>query len=131
MHQQRVVITGLGILAPNGCGKNTFWQACLQGRSGVHPITHFATNKLPTRIAGQILDFTPQTYGLTPTECTHLDRSTQLAVAASNLALTDARLNPTDWPEADRERTGVYIGTAMASVQEGERLWTQLTEHGT
>ena len=54
MRRRRVVITGLGVLAPNGCGKDTFWQACLQGRSDVRPITRFVTNDLPTRIAGEI-----------------------------------------------------------------------------
>src|SRR5690349_13194485 len=59
MHRYRVVITGLGILAPNGCGKEAFWQACLEGRSGVRTITRFDASTLSTRIAGEIPDFTP------------------------------------------------------------------------
>ena len=85
MHQRRVVITGLGVLAPNGCGKEPFWQACLEGRSGIRPITRFATDDLPTRIAGNIPDFSPTAFGLTPAECTLLGRGSQLAVAAANL----------------------------------------------
>src|SRR5580700_5799300 len=77
MHQRHVVITGLGVLAPNGCGKEAFWQACLQGRSGVRPITRFAAGDFPTRIAGQIPDFSPVAFGLTPIECRFLDRGTQ------------------------------------------------------
>jgi 3-oxoacyl-(acyl-carrier-protein) synthase len=131
MHRRHVVITGLGVLAPNGCGKDTFWQACLQGRSGVRPITRFITNDLPTRIAGEITDFSPTAFGLTPVECTLLDRGTQFAIAAANLALDDAGFNSAHLQDSERERTGVYMGTAMASVEEGERLWVQLTGGGT
>jgi 3-oxoacyl-(acyl-carrier-protein) synthase len=129
--RRRVVITGLGILAPNGCGKDDFWQACLQGRSGVSAITRFDASILPTRIAGEIAQFSPSAFGLTPTECSVLDRGTQFAVAAANLALQDARnLSRVDLSDEEREHTGVFLGTAMASVEEGERLWLRLTEHG-
>lgn len=131
MQQRRVVITGLGVLAPNGCGKETFWQACLQGRSGIGPITRFDANNLQTRITGEVSDFSPEAFGLTPTECTFLGRSTQFAVAAANLALEDARISSTDWPDSVRERVGVYIGVAMSGIEEGEQIWEQLTEHGT
>ena len=130
MHRRRVVITGLGVLAPNGCGKEAFWQACLQGHSGVRTITRFDASGLPTRIAGVIPDFSPAAFDLTPVECTLLDRGTQFAVAATNLALKDAGLCSEQLSEEQRERIGVYLGTAMASVEEGERLWLQLTERG-
>jgi 3-oxoacyl-(acyl-carrier-protein) synthase len=130
MQLRRVVITGLGVLAPNGCGKDAFWQACLQGRSGVSSITRFDASVLPTRIAGEIADFVPAAFGLTPVECTLLDRGTQLAVAAANLALHDAGLSSTNLSARERERMGVYLGTAMGAVAEGERLWLQLTESG-
>lgn len=131
MQQRRVVITGMGILAPNGCGKDAFWEACRDGRSGVRPITRFDANDLPTRIAGEIPDFSPGTFGLTPVECGILDRGTQLAVAAANLALDDAGLSSARLEDSELESFGVYMGTAMASVQAGECLWLQLTDHGT
>ena len=131
MHQRRVVITGLGVLAPNGCGKEPFWQACIQGRSGVRPITGFATDGLLTRIAGQIPDFSPATFGLTPTECSLLGRSVQLAVAAANLALEDAGLSNAHLHDAEREGMGVYMGGAMASVDEATGVWVQFTGSGT
>jgi|GEM_PF-610 len=130
MHQRRVVITGLGVLAPNGSGKEAFWQACLQGRSGVRTITRFDASALPTRIAGEIPDFVPAAFDLTSVECTLLDRGTQFAVAATNLALKDAGLCSEQLSEEQREHIGVYLGTAMASVEEGELLWLQLTERG-
>jgi 3-oxoacyl-(acyl-carrier-protein) synthase len=127
MHQRRVVITGLGVLAPNGCGKETFWQACLQGRSGIRPITRFATDGLQTRITGDIPDFSPEAFGVTPIEHTILGRGSQFGIAAANLALEDAGLNLHD---SERESTGVYLGAAMASIEETQQLWEQLTDSG-
>jgi beta-ketoacyl-acyl-carrier-protein synthase II len=127
---RRVVITGLGVLAPNGIGKEAFWQACLAGRSGIRQISRFDASTLPTRIAGEIPDFNPEALGLTPEECIHLDRSTQLAIAAANLALQDTHLINA-LTEEERDRTGVFMGAAMASIEEGESLWVQLTNGGT
>jgi 3-oxoacyl-(acyl-carrier-protein) synthase len=127
--QRRVVITGLGVVAPNGIGKTAFWQACISGRSGVGHITHFDAGALPTRIAGEIPDFNPAALGLTVDECAHMDRGTQLAIAAANLALEDANLLD-GLTEEERDSTGVCMGTAMACVAEGESLWVQLTAGG-
>jgi beta-ketoacyl-acyl-carrier-protein synthase II len=128
--QRRVVITGLGVLAANGTGKKNFWQACLTGTSGIRRITRFDASILPTQIAGEIQDFDPSALGLTEEESGSLDRGTQLALAAANLALEDAHLMHT-LHEPEREATGVYIGTAMASADEGEKVWKKLTHNGT
>jgi 3-oxoacyl-(acyl-carrier-protein) synthase len=127
---RRVVITGLGVVAPNGIGKAAFWRACIAGRSGVRDITLFDASALPTRIAGEIPDFDPEALGLTPEECMHMDRGTQLAIAAANLAIQDANL-VSALTEEERASTGVCMGAAMAFVAEGERLWAKLTSHGT
>src|SRR5260370_32124736 len=124
--QRRVVITGLGVVASNGFGKADFWQAFISGRSGFRRITSFDASSLPTRIAGEIPTFDPEALGLTPEESSTLDRGTQFAVAAANLALHDSNLR-SSWSEAERDFTGVYMGIAMASVEEGARLWMQFT----
>src|SRR5262249_53265342 len=131
MHQRRVVITGLGVLAPNGCGKEAFWQACIQGSSGIRPIARFANNDFPTRIAGNIPDFAPEEFGLTPDECRHLGRTGQFAVAAANLALEDAGFSSAHLHNSERERMGVFIGSAMASIEEAEEAWLHFTGKGT
>jgi 3-oxoacyl-(acyl-carrier-protein) synthase len=126
---RRVVISGLGVIAPNGTGKEAFWQATLAGTSGVRRITRFDASHLPVQIAGEIEQFLPQQYGLSLEEITDNNRGTQLALAASTLALEDAGLTlPLSLEES--ERTGVYIGTAMASAEEGEELWQLATENG-
>src|SRR5947209_1619804 len=126
---RRVVITGLGVLAPNGKGKEEFWNATTAGLSGVRRISRFDASRLPTQIAGEISDFDPEAFGLTPAEYTHLGRGTQLALAAANLALHDARLSNM-LSEEERDATGVYMGSAMTSVEEAEHLWVQFTDGG-
>lgn len=128
--QRRVVITGLGVLAPNGIGKEAFWSANIAGRSGVRRITRFDASLLPTQIAGEVPDFHPELAGLTAEECRLLDRGTQFAVAAANLALEDSGLRAR-MSEEERDNTGVFIGTACAWAEEGEKNWLELTEYGT
>src|SRR5258706_4809724 len=117
--KRRVVITGLGVLAANGIGKVNFWQASVAGQSGIRRITRFDASPLPTQIAGEIANFDPQALGLTQEECSSLDRGTQLALAAANLALQDAGLAG-KLGEEELDTTGVSIGVAMASVDEGD-----------
>jgi beta-ketoacyl-acyl-carrier-protein synthase II len=126
---RRVVITGLGVIAPNGIGKHAFWEACIAGRSGIRPITRFDASLLPTRIAGEVPDFDPEAPDLTREERKHLDRNTQFAIAAANLAWQDAHL-PAALSEEVRDQMGVYMGSAMASSDEGESVWEQLTANG-
>jgi beta-ketoacyl-acyl-carrier-protein synthase II len=127
---RRVVITGLGVIAPNGIGKEEFWQACITGRSGIGPITSFDASFLSTRIAGEVTNFDPIAYGLSSEEASTLDRGASFALAAAHLALADGNLLE-NIDDMERERVGVYIGTAMASGDEGERIWMRLTHRGT
>src|SRR5256714_3349191 len=127
--QRRVVITGLGVLACNGIGKEDFWNACVAGRSGIKRITRFDASALPTQIAGEITNFDPEALGLTPIECHLTDRNTQLALATANLALQDAGLLDT-LSDEERDEIGVYMGSAMASSEEAEWLWAKMTNRG-
>ncbi len=127
--QRRVVITGLGVVAPNGIGKEDFWSACISGISGIRRVTHFDASPLPTRIAGEVANFEPQAYGITRDEVLSTDRNTRFALAAANLALQDAGL-PSELSEEERDQMGVYMGSAMASITAGEQLWRQVTDLG-
>lgn len=128
--QRRVVITGLGVVAPNGIGKEAFWDASISGRSGIGHITRFDASQLPTRIAGEVKNFRPEALGLTEEQCRSLDLAGQFAVAAAILAMQDARLVDA-LGEEERQHMGVSMGTAMASVESAEKLWAQCTDNGT
>src|SRR5882724_3276580 len=82
--QRRVVITGLGVIAPNGIGKEDFWDACISGRSGIRRILRFDASALSTQIAGEVVNFSPHTLGITSDEALTMDRGTQFALAAAN-----------------------------------------------
>lgn len=128
--QRRVVITGLGVIAPNGIGKEAFWDACVTGRSGIRRLQRFDASSLKTQIAGEVPEFHPGDFGIPPAEAKMLDRGTQFALAASNLALEDAALSGR-LSEEERNRFGIYVGSAMAGGEEGEQLWVHLTKGGT
>lgn len=114
------MITGLGVVAPTGIGKEAFWSASIAGRSGIRHITRFDASQLATRIAGEVPDFDPAPLGLTPDEICILDRGTQFALAAAHLAIEDSGLLPA-LQETQRERMGVFMGAAMSPGDEGEK----------
>ena len=128
--KRRVVITGLGVVAPNGIGKEQFWEACVAGKSGIRRITHFDASSLPSQIAGEVANFDPTVLGLTEVETRYTDRNTQFALAAASMALEDAGLLGR-LSEQERDEIGVFMGSAMASSEEGEKLWVKLTQGGT
>ncbi|MHB8994154.1 MAG: beta-ketoacyl-[acyl-carrier-protein] synthase family protein [Armatimonadota bacterium] len=110
--QQRVVITGLGVVAPNGIGKKAFWEALSEGRSGVDWITGFDTTHIYCKIAGEIHNFEASDYR----PAKHAARSgrfSNYAVAAAQLAVADADV---ELSTIDPYRMGCIFGTNMAGV---------------
>lgn len=88
---RRVVLTGIGVVAPNGIGKAEFWRTLAAGESGIGRITHFDTKGYPASVAGIIKDFDLRRYVDGPSVRPHrMARHTQLGLAASALALKDA-----------------------------------------
>jgi 3-oxoacyl-[acyl-carrier-protein] synthase II len=110
MTQKRVVITGLGVLAPNGIGKDSFWKAIESGKSGVSTISSFDTSGIPVHIAGEIKDFDP-TQVLDKKIARRIDRNAQFAMTASLEAIQDSGLDLSD--EQVSQRMGVILGTAV------------------
>jgi 3-oxoacyl-[acyl-carrier-protein] synthase II len=90
MRRNRVVITGIGILAPNGIGLEAFWESILAGQSGIGPITLFDASELRSRIAGEVKNFDPLDYIEPELKPKRMARHTQLAYAAAMMALRDA-----------------------------------------
>jgi 3-oxoacyl-(acyl-carrier-protein) synthase len=124
----RVVITGLGAISPNGIGREAFWQACLQGRSGIRQLEEPDLLSLPTYIAGTVPIFPAHELGVSEDEIEIFDRMTQFAVAASNLALRDSGLLDTSDVLSsffDQDTCGVYMGTGIATTSLYNKLYLQ------
>jgi 3-oxoacyl-[acyl-carrier-protein] synthase II len=114
---QRVVITGIGVVAPNGIGKEAFWQALLKGLSGVRSIRRFDTSPYLSRIGGELVDFDPLPF-FEAHELKKADRSAIYAIAAGLMALEDSGL---DLARENVERIGSSIGNAVGGVDYVEK----------
>jgi 3-oxoacyl-[acyl-carrier-protein] synthase II len=121
----RVVITGVGVVSPNGIGKDAFCQAILNGKSGVKRISRFNPCTLPVKIAGEIPEFDELAW-VDPRERKHVSRVVPLAVAASAEALQDAGLDPAAMSLEEQRKIGVILGSgggAQEFSEEQYRLW--------
>ncbi len=112
---RRVVVTGLGVIAPNGIGKEAFWKACVDGQSGIGPIRCFDASAHPIRIAGEVHDFNVADY----IPHSHrkslkiMGRAARFGAAAAGMAVRDAGL---DLAREDPERVGVVMGSGLIPI---------------
>ncbi len=112
---RRVVITGLGVVAPNGVGKEAFWSACVNGESGVRPIRTFDASAHPVRVAAEVPDFDVSPF-IPPEHRKSLKimgRAMRFGVAAAGLAARDSGL---DLGREDPERVGVIMGSGLVPI---------------
>lgn len=123
---RRIVVTGLGLVIPNGIGVETAWKNICDGKSGIGPITRFDTNGFETKIAGEVKDFHPEHY-IEKKEIKKMDLFIQYALAATKEALEDAQLKIT--PE-NCERIGVIVGTGLGGLPNIEKYHQILIEKG-
>ncbi len=91
----KVVVTGMGVVAPNGIGLDAFWSSLLTGKSGVGPISHFDAAGYSVRIAGEVKGFRLRDF-IPDAKPHRMSRQTQLAVAACKMAIDHAGLTP-EW----------------------------------
>jgi 3-oxoacyl-[acyl-carrier-protein] synthase II len=108
-NNRRVVITGMGVVAPNGIGIDNFWDSLVHGRSAVRKITHFDASTYPSQIAAEVPNFDPTNY-MDPKTAKRLSRYAQFALAASQMAVDDSNI---DFNQEDPFRIGVFVGTAI------------------
>ena len=106
MGKNKVVVTGIGIITPIGIGIDSFWESSIKGISGISLISRFDTEGYPTKIAGEIKNFTPEEY-MSEELANNLSRSSQLGLVAAQMAVKDARL---DISNIDKNKIGVSIG---------------------
>ena len=112
MKERRIVITGLGVIAPNGIGKENFWLALKEGRSGIKCIKRFDTSEFKCKLAGEIQDFKPEDF-LGTKGLRDLERTSRLLCSAAKMAIEDADLK-IDYKNTDD--IGVCTGTTLSSI---------------
>lgn len=123
---RRVVATGLGVVAPNGMGVETFWENLVNGVSGIDRITRFDASYHDTKIAAEVKRFDPLLY-MEKKEVKKMDRFIHYALAGAIMAVDDAQLTV---KEVERSRIGVLIGTGMGGIPALEETHKTLLEKG-
>jgi 3-oxoacyl-[acyl-carrier-protein] synthase II len=126
---RRVVVTGLGVVAPNGIGKEAFWDACVSGRSGVRPIQSFDASNHPIKIAAEVpaWDASRVLTNGPRKGLKGMSRTTQFALGAAALAIEDSGL---EWGREVPERVGVVMGTGIVPVDVAELAPILLQAYG-
>ncbi|MBK8257129.1 MAG: beta-ketoacyl-ACP synthase II [Polyangiaceae bacterium] len=111
---ERVVITGVGLVTPNGIGNEETWSNVLAAKSGVGPIALFDATGYTTRFAAEVKGFKPEAFIGKKTKIREMGRYAQLAFAASDLCVKDAEIQFTD---EDREKCGTIIGVGIGGLE--------------
>ncbi len=122
-NKKSVVVTGLGVVSSVGIGKDEFWQSIINGRSGISKVTSFDTRDFRCHYGGEIKNFAPEEF-ISRKKQQFLGRTSQLAIAATSLALKDTGLL---MENINKERTGVFIGTTMGEkpLEEFIDVWVK------
>ncbi|MFE1248982.1 ketosynthase chain-length factor [Streptomyces sp. NPDC058735] len=124
-----VVVTGLGVAAPNGLGGQDFWNATLAGKSGIGPLTHFDASQYPAKLAGEISGFRAEEH-LPSRLMPQTDRVTRLSLVAADWALADAGVTPVELPEFSMGvSTASSAGGFAFSQHELKNLWSKGSQY--
>ncbi|MBF0483654.1 MAG: beta-ketoacyl-[acyl-carrier-protein] synthase family protein [Candidatus Omnitrophica bacterium] len=127
MKKRRVVITGVGVVAPNGIGKEKCWTAMINGVSAIRKVTEFDMSMFNTKIAAQVRDFDPIALGLSKEEAVRMDRYVQFAMVAAGEAIKDSKLN---LKSEDLGRMGVSLANAICGTKYMEEEFAMVTDNG-
>ncbi|MBT5782561.1 MAG: beta-ketoacyl-ACP synthase II, partial [Candidatus Marinimicrobia bacterium] len=126
MNREKIVITGLGVLAPNGNNVNEYWSSLVKGKSGISPITYFDSSNHRVKIAGELRGFNPENI-LDPKELRKLDPFSTYALVATNEAVLMSGL---DSEKLNLDRIGVTIGTGVGGIQTLEEQHSNIENKG-
>ncbi|MDT5024118.1 MAG: minimal ketosynthase alpha [Micromonosporaceae bacterium] len=123
---RRSVVTGIGVVAPGGTGRDAFWSLITSGRPAIRRISFFDPSPYRSQIAAEC-DFDPAAAGLSPREERRCDRYVQFALAAAEEAVGDAGLAV---GKLDRTRLGVVLGSAVGATMRLEDEYVVVSDHG-
>ena len=126
MNQDKIVITGVGVLAPNGNNVNEFWSNLTEGISGIAPITYFNTDNHRVKIAGELKNVSADPV-IDSKEIRKLDPFSIYAILATHEAMEMSGLN---YQSFDFDRAGVVIGTGVGGIQTLEEQHSTIENRG-
>ena len=124
--KRRVVITGLGTVSPLGNSLEETWTNVVNGVSGINPLTRLDKDQFAAKVSGEALEFDPEKF-MDRKEARKMDRFTQFAVAASQMAVEDAGLTIN---EENAERVGVWIGSGIGGMETYESQFRTFMDKG-
>lgn len=130
MEKRRVVITGIGIVSPYGCGIKKFWNSLIEGKSGIKTITRMPLEGHQVTIGGEATTFEDEVAELNllePKEMKRMDRFSQFACVASDEAINDSKL---DMSKEDPYRVGVIVGSGAGGFDTFEKNHKAIIDRG-
>ena len=126
MSKKKVVITGLGVLAPNGNNVHEFWESLCLGKSGINAITYFDTEGFSVKIAGELNGFKVEEH-LETSQIRKLDPFSIFALVAAQEAIENAKIN---WNNINMHQVGVILGTGVGGIYTMEEQHSVLMNRG-
>jgi act minimal PKS ketosynthase (KS/KS alpha) len=126
MSRRRVVITGIGVVAPGAVGVKSFWSLLSEGRTATRAISFFDPSPFRSQVAAEI-DFDAEALGLSPQEIRRMDRAAQLAVVATREAVTDSGIEADG---LDPHRVGVTLGSAVGATMGLDQEYRVVSDGG-
>jgi 3-oxoacyl-[acyl-carrier-protein] synthase II len=124
--KRRVVITGIGTVAPNGIGREAFWKSLAEGKNCIDRISFFDPSGFPSQVAAEIRNFNPKDF-IPVKEIKRMGRSAHLAVAAAQLAIADGNLT---LAENIKNKIAVILGTGTSGLEYVEEEFYLLRTFG-
>lgn len=124
--KKRVVITGAGVVSSLGFGLEQFWDSIKEGRNGISEITRIDVSEMSTKVGAEIKDFDPTLF-IDRKEARRMDRYNQFAMAASKMAVENAKL---DLDSLNKDRCGVIVGSGIGGLETLEEQHSVLLSKG-
>ena len=124
----KVYITGVGCITPLGNDVNTLWNNLINGVCGIDFIKQIDNTNLPVKIAAEVKEFNPETWGIDKTMIRHNDRFALFALAAAAQAMQDSGLKVGE--DIDPTRFGTAIGSGIGGIKTFEREHANKLQYG-